>query len=81
MLTLKIIALTVLYFVTLIAGNALFVAPHIDATTMAATDGPASLLGMAVVALVDTLVVALIALRSRWGGWRLALALGHTPAG
>lgn len=80
-LALKILALTVLYLVLLIAGNALFVAPHLSATTMAATDGAGSMLGMTVVALVDTLVVALIVLRSRWGGWRLMLALAFALYG
>lgn len=80
-LALKLIALTILYLVTLIVGNAIFVAPHISTATMTATDGTASLLGMAVVALVDTLIVALVALRSRWGGWRLIFALAFSLYG
>jgi hypothetical protein len=36
---------------------------------------------MLLVALVDTLVVALIVLRSRWRGWRLALAISFSLYG
>jgi hypothetical protein len=77
----KILALSLLYLVLLVTGNTLFVASHLSASTMAATDGVRSLLAMLVVALVDTLVVALIVLRSRWGGWRLMLALAFALYG
>jgi hypothetical protein len=69
-LTLKIILLTVLYFILFVAGGILFglQASRDPATQMAA------LAAMPLVCFVDTLVLSLVILRSNERGWRLMLA-------
>jgi len=70
-LILKLIALTVLFFIFYIAGSALL------GPTLAHEDPAmqmAALKAIPIVCLVDTLVLALVILRSNWSGWRLMLA-------
>jgi hypothetical protein len=69
-LTLKVILLTVLYFILFVAGSALL-GPQLQrdpAMQMAA------LRAMPLVCFVDTLVLTLVILRSNWNGWRLMAA-------
>jgi hypothetical protein len=75
----KILLLTVLYFILSIVGSS-FLGPDLDASSMAGQETFA-LFGMLVVSLVNTLVVSLIILRSRWGGWRLMLAVAFSLYG
>ncbi len=70
-LILKLIALTVLFFIFYMAGSALL------GTTLTHEDPAmqqAALKAIPIVCLVDTLVLALVILRSNWNGWRLMLA-------
>ncbi len=70
-LILKLIALTILFFIFYLAGSALL------GTTLAHEDSAmqmAALKAIPIVCLVDTLVLALVILRSNWNGWRLMLA-------
>jgi hypothetical protein len=70
-LILKLITLTVLFFILYMAGSALL------GTVMVREDPAmqmAALKAIPIVALVDTLVLALVILRSNWNGWRLMLA-------
>jgi hypothetical protein len=68
--TLKIVLLTVLYLVFFIAGSAMLSSQLNRGPAMQA----AALRAIPLVCLVDTLVLALVILRSNWGGWRLMLA-------
>jgi hypothetical protein len=81
LLALKIVVLTVLFVVALTIGNLVFISPAVPRTTIPPDSAAAVFNGMLLVALVDTLVVALIVLRSRWRGWRLALAIGFSLYG
>jgi len=72
---LKLGLLTILFYLTFMIGNVLLVLPLVSTATLSPTNVTASLLGYAVMALVDTLLVTLFILRSRRGGWRLMLAL------
>jgi hypothetical protein len=70
-LILKLIALTVLFFIFYLAGSMLM------GTTLMHEDPAmqqAALRAIPIVCLVDTLVLALVILRSNWNGWRLMLA-------
>ncbi len=70
-LILKLIALTVLFFIFYMAGSAML------GTTLMHEDPAmqqAALKAIPIVCLVDTLVLALVILRSNWNGWRLMLA-------
>ena len=70
-LILKLIALTVLFFIFYMAGSVLM------GTTLMHEDPAmqqAALKAIPIVCLVDTLVLALVILRSNWNGWRLMLA-------
>jgi hypothetical protein len=73
-LILKLALLTVLFFVVFVVSAATLVRPLLSAAPTP-TDTTAILLGYGVIALVDTLLAALIILCSRWGGWRLMVAL------
>jgi hypothetical protein len=81
LLALKIVVLTVLFAVALTIGNLIFISPAVPSTTLPPDRAAAALNGMLLVALVDTLVVTVIVLRSRWRGWQLALALGFSLYG
>ena len=81
LLALKVLVLTILFFIALTIGNVLFVAPALPATTATPERASAQLLGMVFLSFVDTLVVTLIVLRSRWSGWRLALATAFSLYG
>jgi len=81
LLALKILVLTVLFAVAFSVGNLVFISPAVPPTTIPPDRAAAALNGILLVALVDTLVVTLIVLRSRWRGWRLALALGFSLYG
>ena len=70
-LILKLIGLTALFFIFYMAGSALL------GTVMVREDPAmqmAALKAVPIVCLVDTLVLALVILRSNWNGWRLMLA-------
>ena len=81
LLALKIVALAILFFVALTVGNMVFIAPAVPPTTIPPERAAAAFNAMLIVALVDTLVVSLIVLRSRWRGWRLALAVAFSLYG
>jgi hypothetical protein len=78
---LKIVVLTVLFAVAFSIGNLVFVRSALPPTTLSPDRAAAALNGTLIIALVDTLVVTLIVLRSRWHGWRLALAIGFSLYG
>ncbi len=77
-LGLKLVLLTILYLaITVIIGAALsFNIPPPPADQMDAV-----FQGLILVALVHTLITAVIILRSSWHGWRLALATGFSMFG
>ena len=81
LLALKIVVLTVLFAVAFSIGNLIFIIPAVPPTTLPPDRAVAAVIGTLIVALVDTLVVTVIVLRSRWRGWRLALALGFSLYG
>ncbi len=69
----KLILLTVLFFVIFSGGGDLLsTGPELPATGQPG----AAVLGLLLMSVVDTLVVAVIILHSQWTGWRLALATG-----
>jgi hypothetical protein len=74
-LILKLGLLAVLFLVVFVVSSAVLVRPLMHVAAPSTTDTTAILLGYGVMALVDTLLAALIILRSRWGGWRLMVAL------
>lgn len=75
----KLIGLTMLYALMFILGTSLFSLPlHADQTPEKVT---ALLVGVLVMSAVDTLVVSLLILRSRWHGWRLMAALAFSLYG
>jgi hypothetical protein len=80
-LGLKIVVLSLLLAAGLIVASAVFVAPHVDLG-----DAPPPPVGpifraYLLMGFVDTLVVALVILRSRWSGWRLMLAAAFSLYG
>ena len=77
-LVLKVLALTILYLIIFMISGALlaFNLPQPPEDKMNAV-----LLGSILMAAVNTLVVTIIVLRSRWHGWRLALATGFSMFG
>lgn len=75
LLGLKIVVLAAVYFVALMAGNILFVAPAVNLADVVPEQAAGQMRGYIIIALVDTLIIAMLALRSRWTGWRLALAI------
>jgi hypothetical protein len=81
LLALKIVVLALLFVLALTVGNMVFISPAVPPTTIPPDRAAAALNGMLIVALVDTLVVALLVLRSRWRGWRLALATAFSLYG
>jgi hypothetical protein len=81
LLALKIVVLTVLFVVALTVGNLVFISPAVPPTIIPPDRAAAAFNGILLVALVDTLLVALMVLRSRWRGWRLALAIGFSLYG
>ena len=81
LLALKIAGLTLLFFVRLMAGTMLFVAAATPPTTAPPDRAAAQMIGWLIISFVDTLVVSLIILRSRWRGWRLALAVAFSLYG
>src|SRR5690349_10815641 len=81
LLALKLIVLTSLFAAALTIGNLVFIAPAVPPTAILPERASAVFTGMLLMALVDTLVVTLIVLRSRWRGWRLALAIGFSLYG
>jgi hypothetical protein len=74
LLALKVVVLTILFAVAMTIGNLLFISPAIQVTAVPPDQANAQLMSLLLIAFVDTLVVTLIVLRSRWRGWRLALA-------
>jgi hypothetical protein len=74
-LVLKLGLLTLLFFAAFMVSTTILVRPLLNAAEPSTTDMAAILFGYFVMALVDTLLAALIIMRSRWGGWRLMLAL------
>jgi hypothetical protein len=77
-LILKLIALTVLFFILYMAGSVLL------GPTLAHEDPAmqmAALRAIPIVCLVDTLVLALVILRSSWNGWKLMLATSFSYYG
>jgi hypothetical protein len=79
LLAAKLIGLTILYALMFILGTTVFPIPlHADKTPGQMT---ALLVGVLVMSAVDTLVVALLILRSRWHGWRLMAALAFSLYG
>lgn len=81
LLTLKVLALSALFFILLMAANAILVAPAAPAATLQPERVAAILRGYMVIALVDTLLVTLIVMRSRWRGWRLTAAVAFSLYG
>jgi hypothetical protein len=81
LLALKIVALAILFFVALTVGNMVFITPAMPPTTLSPDQAAAALTGTFIMALVDTLIVTLIVLRSRWRGWRLALGVAFSLYG
>lgn len=73
-LILKIAALTVVYLVCFILASGLTIMPLLQGQPMEA-EANASAAGLPVVALLNTLALAYPILRSRWHGWRLAVAI------
>jgi len=70
---LRIIALVVVYLILEMATAGI---GTVDLPPIPAEKMPAVFLGLFLVALVDSLVVMLIAYQSRWHGWKLILGLG-----
>jgi hypothetical protein len=81
LLALKVVVLTILFAVALTIGNLLFISPVIPATVVPPDQANVQLTSLLLVAFVDTLVVTLMVLRSRWRGWRLALATAFSLYG
>ncbi|MFN8475854.1 MAG: hypothetical protein U0822_26995 [Anaerolineae bacterium] len=74
LLILKLALLTVVFAILLLVGSFVFVRPAMSTASVDPAQAGPILLSYLVMALVDTLVIALIILRSRWSGWRLMLA-------
>jgi hypothetical protein len=71
--SIRIIALTILYFVCFVViSGALLSVPAEQTTTSQAN---AALFALLVVSLINTAVLAYITLRSRWAGWKLMLTI------
>ncbi len=81
LLILKLALLTIVFAVLLLIGSFVFVRSAASSAPIDPAQTQAALLGYLVIALVDTLVIALIILRSRWTGWRLMLATGFAVYG
>lgn len=81
LLALKVVALTALFVVALTIGNLIFIGPVMPRAVISPEAASAQLRAMLLLALVDTLVVTLLILRSRWRGWRLALAVAFSLYG
>src|SRR5262245_9984865 len=81
LLALKIVALTVLFMVALTIGNLLFVLPAMSPAAVPSNRTTAQLIGLLLIAFVDTLVVTLLVVRSRWRVWRMALATAFSLYG
>jgi len=69
-LILKLIGLTALFFIFYMAGSSLLRTGMVTDPAMQR----AALKAIPIVCLVDTLVLALVILRSNWSGWKLMLA-------
>lgn len=69
-LALRVIALTVVYLICFIVASAVTIAP-LTSQLPIAEDVNTAALYMPIVALLNTLVLSYITLRSRWHGWRL----------
>jgi len=74
----KILGLTVLYFLCVMLGGALFVSSRLS---LPAEQQTAAMLSSLLAALVCTSLLGALILYSRWGGWRLMLALGFSYYG
>jgi hypothetical protein len=81
LLALKIVTLAILFFIALTVGNMIFITPALPPVTLSPDQAAAALTGTLIIALVDTLIVTLIVLRSRWRGWRLALGVAFSLYG
>ena len=81
LLVLKVVVLAIMFFVALTVGNIIFLSPSLPPTTLPPDRAAAALAGTLIIALVDTLIVTLIVLRSRWRGWRLALGVAFSLYG
>lgn len=81
LLALKVVVLAALFVVALTIGNLIFIGPAMPRAIISPEVASAQLRGMLLLALVDTLVVTLIVLRSRWRGGRLALAVAFSLYG
>lgn len=75
----KLAGLILLYVVAFLVGALLFPIPV--RTVASPADAGAKLAGVFVMAAVNTLVVALVILRSRWSGWRLMATLAFSLYG
>jgi hypothetical protein len=69
----RIIALVIVYLILEMVTGGI---GTVDLPPLPAEKVPAAFLGLFLVALVDSLVVALIVYRSRWHGWKLIVGLG-----
>jgi hypothetical protein len=71
--SIRIIALTILYFVCFVVISGALLSVPAEQTTPA--QASAALLALLVVSLINTAVLAYITLRSRWAGWKLMLTI------
>lgn len=69
----RLVALTILYFVCFAAVSAALLPSPFEKT--APVQAGVSLAALWAVSLLNTLVLAYVILRSRWAGWKLALAI------
>ncbi len=76
MLGLKFIVLVILYLVTFIVGGVLL--DPVFSSQVAPEQQNVLMLGMVLVAAVNTAVIMTLILRSMWAGWKLMLAIGFS---
>lgn len=75
-LGLKFIGLTLLYLITFIFGGAIL-DPGVS-WSITPEEQTAFMLGMGLLAMVNTAVIMVLILRSSWAGWKLMLAVGFS---
>jgi hypothetical protein len=72
LILIKLAALIVLYFICFTVVSGALLAPSFPETSSAPSEAAAALF---VVSILNTAVLSFIILRSRWGGWKLVLAI------